>query len=288
MSELPILVERDGAVGWVRINRPERLNAFVKPMREELDAALAQLDGDDDIHCVVLTGVGRAFSTGGDVSAMAELLRQDDAVGFEALVRAGARVIERIDGMSKPLIAAVNGPAAGAGACLALACDLRLASETASIGFAFARLGLHPDWGGSYFLPRLVGPALAAELVYTGGMIGAERAERLGLFNRVVPAAELEPTARGMAGQIAAAPRAVISAARRSLRSSLNASLSEVLGMEVAAQLAAFESPDFREGITAFIEKRSPRFGRHGRGEAHEHAGQAAANGGTAGQHGAG
>ena len=285
MNEKPILVEREGAVGWVRINRPERLNAFVQPMREELDAALAKLDLDDDIHCVVLTGVGRAFSTGGDVSVMAELIRADDARGFEALVRAGARIIQRIDGMTKPVIAAVNGPAAGAGACLALACDLRLASETASIGFAFARLGLHPDWGGSYFLPRLVGPALAAELVFTGGMIGAERAERLGLFNRVVAAAELEPAARGMAGQIAAAPRDVVAHARRSLRNSLGASLSEVLDMELDAQLSAFHSADFREGITAFIEKRSPRFGKHERVEAHE---QAARSGGAGGRDGAG
>jgi len=284
MSEQPILVERDGAVGWVRINRPERLNAFVKPMREQLDSALAELDADEDIHCIVLTGVGRAFSTGGDISAMAELLRAEDAAAFEEVVRAGARVIERIDGMGKPVIAAVNGPAAGAGACLALACDLRLASETASIGFAFARLGLHPDWGGSYFLPRLVGPALAAELIFTGGMIGAERAERLGLFNRVVPAAELEPTARGVAGQIAAAPRAVVGRARRSLRQSMNASLSDMLQTEIEAQLVAFRSPDFREGITAFIEKRSPRFGRRERAEAHEHG----RHGGEAGGHGGG
>ncbi len=275
MSER-ILVEREGAVGWVRINRPERLNAFLRPMREELEAALAELDEDEDLRCVVLTGVGRAFSTGGDIAAMAELVRSEDASGFEALVRAGARVIERIDTMGKPVIAAVNGPAAGAGACLALACDLRVASETASIGFSFARLGLHPDWGGSYFLPRLVGPALAAELIYTGGMIGAERAERLGLFNRVVPAAELEPTARGVAGQIAAAPRGVISAARRSLRNSLHASLPEVLALEVEAQVAAFASPDFREGITAFLEKRSPRFGRHGRMEGSESSSNAA------------
>lgn len=267
-----ILVERDGPVGWVRINRPERLNAFIEPMRDELDAALAQLDDDADVHCVVLTGVGRAFSTGGDIAAMAELLRAEDARGFEALVRAGAAVIERIDAMGKPVIAAVNGPAAGAGACLALACDLRLASETASIGFSFARLGLHPDWGGSYFLPRLVGPALAAELIYTGGMIGAERAERLGLFNHVVPAAELEPTARGIAGQISGAPRAVIAAARRSLRNSLSASLSEVLTVETEAQLAAFRSPDIREGINAFLEKRSPRFGRPVRAEGPEPA----------------
>ena len=164
--------------------------------------------------------------------------------------------------MSKPVIAAVNGPAAGAGACLALACDLRIASETASIGFTFARVGLHPDWGGSFFLPRLVGQALAAERIYTGGRGGAERAERRGIFNRVVPAAELEPAARALAGQIAAGPAGVTASVKRSLRRSATATLDEMLELETEAQLAAFDSPDFKEGITAFLEKRAPRFGK--------------------------
>jgi enoyl-CoA hydratase/carnithine racemase len=257
-----ILVERDGAIGWIRINRPERLNAFAGSMREALDEALEAFEADEAIRCVVITGIGRAFSTGGDMTVMAELIETGDEKRFEALVRAGARIVQRIDRMSKPVIAAVNGPAAGAGASLALACDLRVASETASIGFTFVRVGMHPDWGGSYFLPRLIGPALAAELIYTGGMIGAERAERLGLFNRVVPAAELEPAARALAGQIAAGPAEIIAHAKRTLRRSLLTPLDEVLELEVEAQLAAFRSPDFREGVTAFLAKRAPRFGR--------------------------
>lgn len=261
-GEGAILVERDGAVAWVRINRPERLNALLPRMREDLDSAFAELEADGDIRCVVLTGVGRAFCTGGDIHAMADLLQARDFATLEHEVRAGASVIQRIDRMTKPVIAAVNGPAAGAGASLALACDLRIASESASIGFGFARIGLHPDWGGTYFLPRLVGPAVAAELVYTAGMIGAERAERLGLFNRVTTAAELEPSAHGMAGQIAAGPRDVIAAAKRSLRRSLDAPLEEAIDMEVHAQLAAFRSPDFQEGVDAFLNQRAPRFGR--------------------------
>ncbi|HKJ91881.1 MAG TPA: enoyl-CoA hydratase-related protein, partial [Longimicrobiales bacterium] len=168
--------------------------------------------------------------------------------------------VRRIDEMSKPVIAAVNGPAAGAGACLALACDLRVASSSASIGFTFARVGLHPDWGGSYFLPRLVGPALAAELIYTGGMIGAERAEQLGLFNIVVAPDALENAARTLAGQIASGPRQVITAAKKILRTSLTLPLASVLELETEAQLNAFRSPDFREGLHAFMEKRTPRF----------------------------
>ncbi len=257
-----ILSERDGAVGWIRINRPERLNAFVGDMRERLLHALEAHESDDAVRCVVITGVGRAFSTGGDIRFMAELIEAEDRERFEGLVRIGAEVVRCIDSMSKPVIAAINGPAAGAGACLALACDLRVAGESASIGFTFSRVGLHPDWGGSYFLPRLVGATLAAELLYTGGMMSAERAERVGLVNRVVPASELENTARGLAGQIAAGPAGVLAATKRSLRRSLQGTLDELLEMETAAQMEAFDSPDFREGITAFLEKRTPRFGQ--------------------------
>jgi 2-(1,2-epoxy-1,2-dihydrophenyl)acetyl-CoA isomerase len=257
-----IVVERDGHTGWIRINRPERLNAFVGDMRARLEDGLRGFSEDDDVRCVVITGVGRAFSTGGDISVMKQLIEDDDVNGFEALVRAGSRVVSVIETMPQPVIAAVNGPAAGAGACLALACDLRVASETSSIGFTFLRVGLHPDWGGSYFLPRLVGLAVASEAVYTGGMINAERAERLGLFNRVVPAAELETQAKGLAGQIAAAPAGVVADAKRSLRRAASSSLGELLELEIAAQLRAFASADFREGITAFLEKRAPRFNR--------------------------
>jgi 2-(1,2-epoxy-1,2-dihydrophenyl)acetyl-CoA isomerase len=261
-SDKRIDAQRDGAVGWIRINRPERLNAFSGTMREELEAALAHFDDDRDTHCVIVTGAGRAFSTGGDVQVMQKLIEAGDIDGFEKLVRAGAHIVARIENMAKPVIAAVTGPAAGAGACLALACDIRIASESASIGFTFMRVGLHPDWGGSYFLPRLVGLAVASEAVFTGGMINAERCERLGLFNRVVPHDELDGAARTLAGQIAAGPRTVIEHAKRTLRSSLHSDLDTVLEMEVQAQLDAFRSPDFAEGINAFIDKRAPRFNR--------------------------
>lgn len=256
-----IVVDRDGAIGWIRINRPERLNAFADDMRERLEAGLRAHEEDPEVRCIILTGEGRAFSTGGDVSIMAELLEDHDTERFAELVRAGMRVVALMHGMGTPVIAAVNGPAAGAGACLALASDLRVASENASIGFAFLRVGLHPDWGGTYFLPRLVGPALAAELLLTGGMIGAERGERLGLFNQVVPADELENAARALAGQIAAGPPGAVRAVKRTLRAGLNSSLAEVLEMELEAQVAAFDSPDCQEGIRAFLEKRTPHFG---------------------------
>lgn len=262
MSDARIAIEKDGSIGWIRINRPERLNAFAGTMRTDLLTALQEMEQDVEIRCVIITGVGRAFSTGGDISVMAEIVKEGDRTRFEELVRTGAEVVRQIDAMSKPVIAAINGAAAGAGACLTLACDLRIASETASIGFTFLRVGLHPDWGGSYFLPRLIGPAAAAEFIYTGGMISAERGERIGLFNRVVPAAELESAARGFAGEISASPAGVIADAKRVLRRSVAATLTQVLELEVEAQMRAFDSPDFREGITAFLEKRAPRFER--------------------------
>jgi 2-(1,2-epoxy-1,2-dihydrophenyl)acetyl-CoA isomerase len=263
-----ILVQRDGGVAWIRINRPQRLNAFSPTMREELEAALISLESQPEVRCIVLTGVGRAFCTGGDVKVMQELIEQGDTVRFEEMVRTGARIVQRIAEMNIPVIAAVNGPAAGAGACLALACDLRIASEAATIGFGFLRVGLHPDWGGSYFLPRLIGPALAAEFLLTGEMISAERGEGMRIFNRVVPAKELEAVARTLAGQIAAGPALLVTEVKQTLRRSLSGTLAEILELETQAQLRAFHSADFREGIVSFIEKRSPRFSRKANGPA--------------------
>lgn len=262
MSDARIVVEKDATVGWIRINRPERLNAFAGTMRTDLLHALQDLEHDVEIRSVIITGVGRAFSTGGDIGVMSEIIEEGDRTRFEQLVRTGADVVRQIDAMSKPVIAAINGAAAGAGACLTLACDLRIASESASIGFTFLRVGLHPDWGGSFFLPRLIGPAAAAEFIFTGGMISAERGERMGLFNRVVPAAQLEAAARGFAGEIAASPADVVADAKRVLRRSLASTLSQVLELEVESQMRAFDSPDFKEGITAFLQKRAPKFGR--------------------------
>jgi 2-(1,2-epoxy-1,2-dihydrophenyl)acetyl-CoA isomerase len=262
MSDAKIAVDRDASVGWIRINRPERLNAFAGTMRTDLLHALQELEQDVEVRSVIITGVGRAFSTGGDIAVMSEIIKDGDRARFEQIVRTGADVVRQIDAMSKPVIAAINGAAAGAGASLTLACDLRIASETASIGFTFLRVGLHPDWGGSFFLPRLIGPAAAAEFIFTGGMISAERGERMGLFNRVVPAAQLESAARGFAGEIAACPPDVLADAKRVLRRSLSSTLTQVLELEIESQLRAFDSPDFKEGITAFLEKRAPRFNR--------------------------
>jgi 2-(1,2-epoxy-1,2-dihydrophenyl)acetyl-CoA isomerase len=251
----------DGAIGTLTLNRPERLNAFFGTMREEIVGALEELARRDDVRVVIVTGRGRAFCAGADVGYMADLLEREAWEEANALVEAGRRVITTIVTMPKPVIASLNGPAAGGGANLALACDLRIASEGASIGQTFPRIGLHPDWGGTWLVPRLVGRGRAAELFLLAEMIEAREAERIGLVNRVVPHEELEAATREWAERLARAPALPLALAKESLRLTWDASLSEMLDFEAVAQERCYRSADAREGVRAFVEKRPPRFG---------------------------
>ncbi len=258
MSE--VLYRAEEGVAWITLNRPERLNAFAGTMRDQLHDALARAGEDAEVRVVVVTGAGRAFCAGADLEVTARLARLREDEEFEALVEAGMRVVRRLRSLEKPVIAAVNGAAAGAGASLALACDFRVAAETATIGFGFNRIGLHPDWGATYFLPRLVGPGRAAELVLTGRMVDAAEAERLGLFERVVPAEAFEEAIRAVAAGLAAKPPIPLALAKRTLAASPDGTLDDLLAAERAAQMACFRSADAREGIAAFQEKRTPVF----------------------------
>ncbi len=262
MNESHVLVTVDGAVGTVTLNRPDRLNAFFGTMRDEIAAAFERLADDHDVRVIVVTGAGRAFCAGADVGYLAELLESEDFDEAVELVEAGRRVVNAIRHAPQPVIASLNGPAAGGGANLALACDLRIASERASLGQTFNRIGLHPDWGGTYHVPRLVGPARAAELFFLADMISAERAERMGLVNRVVPHEELGNATREWAERLAAKPRLALELAKRAIQRSPHSTVDEMLEYETRAQEACFRSDDAREGIRAFLEKRSPRFGR--------------------------
>lgn len=255
-----MLVEVRGPVGTITLNRPERLNAFFGSMREEIADGLAELGRDDSVRAVVVTGAGRAFCAGADVRYLGDLMEAGAIDEASRLVEAGRRVVRTLAEMPKPAIAALNGPAAGGGANLALACDLRIASERASIGQTFNRIGLHPDWGGTYFVPRLVGPARAAELFFLADMVDAAEAERIGLVNRVVPHERLMDAVREMAERLAEKPAPAIRLAKRAIRRSLDAGLDEMLDYEVEAQRACFLSPEAREGIRAFLEKRVPDF----------------------------
>ncbi len=250
----------DRGVGTLRLNRPEKLNAFVGDMRDRLGDGLEALADDPEVRVIVVTGTGRAFCAGADVDYLSELVSENRIEEGRALVEAGRRAVRAIVGTGKPVIAALNGPAAGGGANLALACDLRIASERASIGQTFNRIGLHPDWGGTYFLPRLVGPSKALELIWSAEMVEAEEAERLGLFNRVVPHEDFRGAVDELAGRLAEKPVRPVRRAKEAVRRSLSASLEEMLDFEVEAQVDCFRSAEAREGIHAFLEDRDPDF----------------------------
>ncbi|MDQ3605654.1 MAG: enoyl-CoA hydratase-related protein [Gemmatimonadota bacterium] len=259
-SDAPILLHIEDGIGRITLNRPERLNAFAGGMRDDLHDAIVEAAAEESVRVLVIRGAGRGFCTGADVEAMSALLAAGDVEAFRALVQAGMRVVRAISTVRQPVIAAIHGPAAGAGASLAAACDLRIASEGASIGFTFNRIGLHPDWGASYFLPRLVGLGRARELIYTARMVDAREAERMGLFERVFPEATFEQELGAIVAALAAAPPLALAAARQTLARSQQSSLEEILGAEEEAQLRCFRSADAREGIAAFRARRPPRF----------------------------
>jgi len=238
------------------LSRPDKLNAFFGTMREELLDALQSAPG----RVVILTGAGRGFCAGGDVEYMAGLQRERDVAAFRKLLDAGRDVILQVATMAQPVIAAVNGIAAGAGCNLALACDYRIASDQAKLGETFVRIGLHPDWGGTWLLPRLVGRSRAFELLATGRIIDAQEALAIGMVDRVVPATELMNEATTFAKTLAAAPPIAISGIKRALSAAEQNDLRAQLELEAEHQTRAFESRDAGEGMAAFFEKRSPSF----------------------------
>jgi 2-(1,2-epoxy-1,2-dihydrophenyl)acetyl-CoA isomerase len=249
----------DAGVATVTLDRPEKLNSFIGHMRRDLAEALEHAGSDADVRVVVLTGAGRAFCAGADVEYMDELMRRDDADEFARLLGAGRRVVHAIRQMTKPVVASINGAAYGAGFNLALACDMRIASESATFSQSFVKVGLHPDWGGSYFLPRALPSNLACEMFFLGDAIDARRALELGLVNRVVADAELESETRTLALRLRDAPPQSIAAAKHAVYMSDAASLDRMLQYETEAQLQCFESHEARERVRAFLERRAPR-----------------------------
>jgi 2-(1,2-epoxy-1,2-dihydrophenyl)acetyl-CoA isomerase len=255
-----IALEVDGQVGTVTLNRPDKMNALTIEMVGELAEALTMLSGSEAVRCIVLTGAGKAFCAGADLALLKDLHdRRDQEAG--ARIVDGCRKVYRImRAAPQPVLCALNGVAAGGGANLALACDLRIAADSAKIGQVFARLGLHPDWGGTYFLPRLVGPARALELFLSAEMVDAPRLLALGLANKVVPAAQLGEATRAWAGQIAAAPPQAVRRAKAAVYQSERSTLDQMLTYELESQLACFATQDFSEGLAAFLGKREPHF----------------------------
>ncbi|HEV7893472.1 MAG TPA: enoyl-CoA hydratase-related protein [Pyrinomonadaceae bacterium] len=254
-----IKVGFDAGVVTVTLNRPEKLNAFAGHMRRDLAEALEHASSDPEARVVVITGAGRAFSTGADVGRMSELMEGGDVEEFTRLLGAGRRVLTAIRQMLKPVVAAVNGPAYGAGFNLALACDIRLAAESATFSQSFVKVGLHPDWGGSFFLPRVVPSNIACEMFFLGDAIDARRALELNLVNRVVADAELSSATRKLAARLRDAPHASVAAAKRAVYMSEQESLERMLQYETEAQLQCFQSREARERVRAFLERRAPR-----------------------------
>jgi 2-(1,2-epoxy-1,2-dihydrophenyl)acetyl-CoA isomerase len=230
-------------------------------MRVELGQVVRDAAADDAIRAIVMTGAGRAFCAGADVARMHDLVVAENWDELEALVEAGAAVVRMIEGLSKPVLAAVNGAAAGGGANLALACDIRIAARSASIGQTFCRLGLQPDWGGTYFLPRLVGIGRAMELVLTADMLPAGEAERIGLFNRLVDDDRVVGETVSLAERIAARPPQAIALARQAVRGACALSLPQALEVERTNQLHLFRTPEAREAMQSFLAKRPPTTG---------------------------
>jgi enoyl-CoA hydratase/carnithine racemase len=260
MSDELIKVAEDSGIVTITLNRPDRLNAFIDHMRRDLAEALEETGSDPHVRVVVINGAGRSFCAGGDVQFMAELVERNESEEFARLLGAARRVVLGIRQMTKPVIASIEGPAFGAGFNLALACDLRIASETATFSQAFVKLGFHPDWGGTYFLPRMVTSNIACEMFFLGDPIDAARALQLGLINRVVAPEELEAETRKLAERLRDGPAVSIAAAKHAVYAAEHDTLEQMLQYEVEAQVRCFESEDGREGVRAFLEKRPPKF----------------------------
>ena len=256
-----LLYEAKDGVATLTLNRPERLNALGDTLREDLQDAVTRASEDPEIRVLIVTGAGKGFCSGGDVKAMSE--RKESGTGrplLEKVAPGRDRTVLALRDAPKPVIAAVNGAAAGAGMNLALCCDIRLASTAAKFSQAFVRRGLHPDWGGTYFLPRIVGAAKACELIFTGEVIDAQEALRLGIVSAVHAPEELMGAAHALARKIADGPPIAIRLAKRGIYHNLECDLRQALEYETFAQNICFDTEDAAEGIRAFVDKRPPKF----------------------------
>ncbi len=262
MSTSPILYTVADRLGTITLNRPEVMNALGGTMREDLLASLEQAEHDPDVRCVIITGAGSAFCAGGDIASMVDMQNRNDASVLAQRMTLGGKVVQFIRQMTKPVIAAINGAAAGAGMNLALACDIRYGSDRARFAESFVKIGLVPDWGGHYLLTQLVGTSRALELIMTGDRIDAEEAYRLGLINRIFPHDSFLEEVRKFAARLAEGPAETLAQIKRGVYLGATGTLAETLAHEEQAQAGVFLSADAREGMRAFLEKRAPQFGK--------------------------
>jgi enoyl-CoA hydratase/carnithine racemase len=254
MAREHVSLEVRDSIATLTLNRPEALNALAGSMREDLHSAIQE--AKDSALVLVIAGAGEAFCSGGDVKYMASARPEE----LELFVSQGKRVAKTLRSLPIPTLASIGGVAAGAGLGLALACDLRLASSSARLGATFARIGLHPDWGCTYSLTRICGPAVARELIFSGRLVDADEALRLGLVHRVVGPAELASATRETAEALRDAAPLALRWAKKTIALSERGIFDEVLDFEEEAQRACLASEDAREGIRAFLDKRRPSF----------------------------
>ena len=248
-------------VATITLNRPERLNALTFEVYRELTDTFAALRSEPEVRAVVITGAGRAFCSGGDVHDIIGELFNRDMEGLLAFTRMTCELVANIRALQKPVIASLNGTTAGAGACIALASDIRIAAEEAKIAFLFVKVGLSgADMGAAYLLPRVVGLAKATELLYTGDFISAQEAERIGLYNRVVPASQLKDATQELAELLARGPAFALAKTKELLDREAHMSLEAALECEAQAQAVCMQHPDYREAYEAFVAKRTPKF----------------------------
>ena len=251
-----IIFEKKNGIGYVTVNRPEALNALNDSVIEELDSVFRAIDRDDEVRVVIITGAGRAFVAGADIAQMSRL---DGSEGRVMSMR-GQKVMEFIEFMDKPVIAAVNGFALGDGNELSMACDIRIASETAKFGQPEVNLGIIPGYGGTQRLPRLVGRGMAKKLIYSAEIIDAEEAYRIGLVDEVVPADQLMDTAAKLAETIASKAPIAVKMAKAAINNGMNTDLKTGVQFEAEAYTSTFVSEDRVEGMKAFVEKRPAEF----------------------------
>ncbi|HEY78365.1 MAG TPA: enoyl-CoA hydratase [Dehalococcoidia bacterium] len=253
-----LILKKEDRVATIILNRPEKLNALNAELTEEIIRAVSEVGQDDEVRAVIITGAGRAFCSGADISSP-DFKAMSPAVSLKLMEKA-SQVVMGIRNMPKPVIAAVNGFAVGGGCNLALAGDIVVASEEAKFSQPYVFRGLHPDFGAIYFLPRLVGFAKASELLLTGRVIEANEADRIGLVSRVVPADQLESVTRELATTLAKFSPLVVGMMKASLQQALATDLPTALDCEAKAQSILFMTEDFKEATAAFMEKREPIF----------------------------
>ena len=253
----------EDGVAVLTLNRPEAANGVVPELARDLQAALDELEGDLENRALVLTGAGRQFCAGADLNGFKRYLDERLRVEEEPYnARVLFPVTQRLDGSRLPIIAAINGAATAGGLDLALACDIRIASSRATMGETYVKVGLAPGNGGTYFLPRLVGSGMAAELALTGDLVDASRALEIGLVNRVVEPEELLDTAVALAARIASRPRLAVEATKHALRATWNHDLASAMATSFWTTAALTHTRDLREGVTAALERREPQYNR--------------------------